>query len=127
MRRFIGDAVFHSKRDLQKRPLKIGYVSADFRSHSVAYFFEPILACHDRTRFEVYCYSNVDNPDEITLRFQRYDVNWRNIFGVGYEDVVKQIMNDEIDILVDLSEHTENSRLKVFMKIPAPVQINYLG
>jgi predicted O-linked N-acetylglucosamine transferase (SPINDLY family) len=127
MRRFIGDAVSHSKRDLQKRPLKIGYVSADFRSHSVAYFFEPILACHDRARFEVYCYSNVNNPDEITLRFQRYDVNWRNIFGVGSEDVVKQIMNDEIDILVDLSGHTENGRLKVFMKKPAPVQINYLG
>jgi predicted O-linked N-acetylglucosamine transferase (SPINDLY family) len=69
----------------------------------------------------------VNNPDEITLRFQRYDVNWRNIFGVGSEDVVKQIMNDEIDILVDLSGHTENSRLKVFMKKPAPVQINYLG
>lgn len=127
MREFIGGAVAHSKRDPQKRPLKIGYVSADFRTHSVAFFLEPILACHDRTKFEVYCYSNVDNPDETTLRFQRYDVNWRNILGAGYEDVVKQTMNDAIDILVDLSGHTENNSLKVFMKKPAPVQINYLG
>jgi predicted O-linked N-acetylglucosamine transferase (SPINDLY family) len=127
LRAITGDAVFHSNRDLQKRPLKIGYVSPDFRNHSIAYFSEPILALHDRTRFEVFCYSNVANPDGITSRFQRYDVNWRNIFGVGYEKVVKQIMNDEIDMLVDLSGHSGNNCLKVFMKKPAPVQISYLG
>ena len=35
------------------RKLRVGYVSADLRDHSVAYFVEPIFARHDRRKFEV--------------------------------------------------------------------------
>src|SRR5262249_52893616 len=48
------------------RKLRIGYVSPDFRRHSVAFFFEPVLAGHDRGKFDVFCYSNVLRPDDVT-------------------------------------------------------------
>ena len=46
-----------NKRD-PDRKLKIGYVSPDFRKHSVAYFIEPVITEHNREHFEIFCYSN---------------------------------------------------------------------
>src|SRR6185312_493013 len=49
--------------------LRIGYVSADFHEHPVGRFFEPVLAAHDRTRFEVFCYSaSRKQPDATAAR-----------------------------------------------------------
>src|SRR5204863_212554 len=56
----------HSNMRDPKRKLRIGYVSPDFRRHSVAYFIEPLLTRHDRNAFEVHCYSNVSIPDSMT-------------------------------------------------------------
>ena len=50
------------------RRLKIGYVSPDFRQHSVAYFVEPLLKEHDRQAVEVFCYAEVRRPDAVTAR-----------------------------------------------------------
>jgi protein O-GlcNAc transferase len=40
------------------RRLRIGYVSPDFREHSVAYFLEGVLANHDRSQVETCCYAD---------------------------------------------------------------------
>lgn len=64
----IADAtsVTHENQRDPKRRLRVGYVSTDFRKHSVAYFIEPLLKGHDRAEFEVYCYSKVSAPDYVT-------------------------------------------------------------
>ena len=69
-------------RDPERR-LKIGYVSADFRRHAVSHFVEPLLAGHDRDRVEVYCYSAVAAPDEVTerLKLRVGEDHWRNVGG----------------------------------------------
>ncbi len=110
-----------------ERRLRIGYVSGDFRYHSVASFLEPVLAQHDRARFEVYCYSCSSSADEMTRRLQGHADCWRNIAGMSDEEAAQRIRDDRIDILVDLAGHTANNRLLTFARKPAPVQVAYLG
>ncbi len=109
------------------RRLRIGYVSPDFRTHSVSYFFAPLLTARNREKFEVFCYSNVEEPDDTTDRMEKESDTWRSIVGMSDKDVVSQIRRDEIDILIDLAGHTRGNRLLVFAYKPAPVQISYLG
>ncbi len=109
------------------RPLRVGYVSADFRTHSVAYFFEPILEHHDRSKFEIFCYSDVPVPDRVTERMRRFVHGWRRIVRHTDEQVVNMIREDGIDILVDLAGHCGLNRAGVFLRRAAPVQISYLG
>jgi predicted O-linked N-acetylglucosamine transferase (SPINDLY family) len=117
----------HANDRSPDRPLRIGYLSADFRRHSVACFFEPVIAGHDPARIETYCYANVGKPDEVTARIRSYARCWRDISGVGTEGVVEQIRADAIDILVDLGGHTLSAFIPVLARKPAPVQVSYLG
>ncbi len=110
-----------------ERPLRIGYVSADLRYHSVAFFIAPILEQHDREHFEVTCYANVANPDDNTQRLTSLCDNWRDISRLSDAEVAVQIRRDAIDILVDLSGHTVGNRLPVFAERAAPIQAAYLG
>jgi protein O-GlcNAc transferase len=114
-------------RSLEGRRLRIGYVSADFREHPVAYFLEPILAAHDHQRFEVCCYADVGQPDAVTRRLQGYADQWRSLVGLSDEQAAEVVRQDGIDVLVDLSGHTGGNRLLVFAHKPAPVQASYLG
>jgi protein O-GlcNAc transferase len=106
---------------------KIGYVSPDFRSHSVAYFLEPILANHNRDEFAIYCYANVKQTDSVTERFKQYGHTWCNIANLSDKEVSQRIQDDRIDILVDLAGYTGDNRLQVFARKPAPIQVSYLG
>jgi len=116
-----------AQRPDPKRRLRIGYVSADFRYHSVAFFIAPILAQHDREHFEITCYAHVANPDANTDRIKALSDNWRDIASLGDAEVAAWVRRDAIDILVDLSGHTVGNRLSVFAERPAPVQVTYLG
>jgi predicted O-linked N-acetylglucosamine transferase (SPINDLY family) len=108
------------------RRLRIGYVSADFRSHSSAWFAAPLLAAHDRSNVEVVCYADVSSPDSTTDRFQALADEWRTITGMHDAEVADLIRQDRIDVLVDVTGHTAGSRLLVFARKPAPVQVAYL-
>lgn len=107
--------------------LRVGYVSADFRRHALSYFIEPLLANHDRSRFDVFCYSNNRKTDEMTDRLRAYASHWRDIAGMSDEAAARLVSDDRIDILIDLSGHTARSRLLMFACKPAPVQIAYVG
>jgi len=109
------------------RRLRIGYVSPDFRTHSVACFIEPVLACHNTSAFEVFCYADISSPDDTTRRMQTMVMNWRDIRSLSDERVASMIREDAIDILVDLAGHTAGNRLPLFARKPAPVQVTYLG
>ncbi|MBC8106342.1 MAG: tetratricopeptide repeat protein [Anaerolineae bacterium] len=110
-----------------KERLRIGYVSSDFRMHSVAFFIDPILAAHDRRKFEVTCYSSVRTPDAMTGLLRGRVERWRDISSLSDEQAAAMIREDRIDILVDLGGHTSDSRLLLFARKPAPIQVEYLG
>lgn len=118
----------HTNAPDPDRPLRVGYVSADFKRHSVAFFIEPLLERHDRSRVIPYCYAEVARPDSHTARFEEIaGANWRDIRGASHDAFAALVRQDEIDILVDLGGHTANSRVLSFALRPAPLQVTYLG
>lgn len=106
--------------------LRIGYISPDFRQHAAAYFFTPLLRDANRNDFKIYAYST-GKADHITQRFKKMPDVWRDMHGKSSRQVAKQIFDDRIDILVDLSGHSQNSCLPVLGYRPAPVQISGIG
>jgi predicted O-linked N-acetylglucosamine transferase (SPINDLY family) len=117
----------HSNDRSPCRPLRVGYVSPDFRQHPVGLFLLPLLANHDRENFEIFCYSSVERPDAITDRCRALAQAWRDLRGHSDEQVAQAIRDDQIDILVDLAMHMPGNRLLVFARKPAPVQLTYLA
>jgi predicted O-linked N-acetylglucosamine transferase (SPINDLY family) len=113
-------------RDAEKR-LRIGYVSPDFREHVDSLFTVPLLTMHDSRQVEICCYSDVKRPDAVTDRLRSHAQVWRNIAGLGDEQVAELVRQDHIDILVDLELHLAWNRLPVFARKPAPVQVAWLG
>lgn len=113
-------------RDPDRR-IRVGYVSANFKSHVVSVFFGPILANHDRGAFEIYCYSDTGDEDAVTLRLRGYPATWRQTRQLGDPELAELVREDRIDILVDLTQHTADGRLLMFARRSAPVQVSYLG
>jgi predicted O-linked N-acetylglucosamine transferase (SPINDLY family) len=117
----------HPNAPVAERRLRIGYISPDFRAHSVARFFSPLLREHDRTKFEVFLYADVANPDRLTEAFRAQADGWRDIRNKAAEQVADLVRADQIDILIDLAGHTGGNRLEVLQRKPAPVQVSWLG
>ncbi|HED13857.1 MAG TPA: tetratricopeptide repeat protein [Gammaproteobacteria bacterium] len=117
---------YSNTRDPERR-LRVGYLSPDFREHSVAYFFAPLLENHDPASVEVFLYSDATVTDETTRRLYGLATQWRDTNGLSDSRLADQIRADRIDILVDLAGHTANNRLLVFARRPAPIQFTYLG
>jgi predicted O-linked N-acetylglucosamine transferase (SPINDLY family) len=117
-------SIRHSDRGQR---LRIGYVSPNFRKHSVAYFLEPLLRAHNKNAVEVFCYAEVLRPDVVTERFKSLADGWLSTVGMSAENLSRRIREDGIDILVDLAGHTAENRLSVFTCKSAPVQVTWLG
>jgi predicted O-linked N-acetylglucosamine transferase (SPINDLY family) len=107
--------------------LRVGFISGDLRTHSVAHFFEPILSARDRGAFGYVLYSNSHLQDAVTERLRAHADDWRDVWQLADDALIELIRSDRIDILVDLSGHTASNRLAVFARRAAPVQISYLG
>ncbi len=124
---FFSNTVKFSHGKMAKgKKLRIGYISPDFRLHAAAYFFTPLLRDYDREHFEVFVYM-AGRSDEVTRRFKAFSVCWRDISNMAEIQAAEIIYNDRIDILVDLSGHTQNSCLPVLAHRPAPIQISGIG
>jgi predicted O-linked N-acetylglucosamine transferase (SPINDLY family) len=107
--------------------LRIGYVSLDYKRHSVAYFLENILEAHDRTCFDVHAYKLNVGGDAVTDRLKSLSEHWIECGHLGDEQLAAQVRADGIDVLIDLSGLSSGTRLGLFERRPAPCQITYLG
>ena len=112
---------------IEGRRIRVGISSPDLCGHACSYFLEPLFENFDRSRFELFAYSNLKTPDHVTERFQRSFEHWNDVFGLDNVVVARQIANDGIDILIDLAGHSTGNRLAVFAMKPAPIQVSYLG
>ena len=110
-----------------KRPLRVGFVSGDFYMHAVSMFLINVLSALNPERVASVAYSNRVAEDALTEDLKKLFTEWRNVALLADEELAKEIHSDGIDILVDLSGHTANTRLPVFAWRPAPVQVAWLG
>jgi predicted O-linked N-acetylglucosamine transferase (SPINDLY family) len=110
-----------------ERRLRIGYLSGDFRQHTVAGFIELLLTHHDRDRFHVTAYANVHRTDDTTAKLQKLADRWRFVYAQTDEQAAAQVRADKIDILIDLSGHTAGNRLLLLAQRPAAVQALLFG
>ncbi len=117
----------HANLPEPERRIRIGYVSADFYAHPLAFHLLPPLEGRDRARTEVLCYYNGVTEDAMTDRLRASADGWRDIRRCADADADALIRADAIDILVDLSGHTAGNRLTLFARKPAPLQATMLG
>jgi protein O-GlcNAc transferase len=108
--------------------IRLGYLSADFRQHSVAVLTAELFERHDRSRFEVIAYSSGrDDGSAMRRRLCQAFDRFVDIAPLTHHRAAQLIRNDAIDILVDLSGHTNGARLPIVAARPAPIQVNFLG
>jgi protein O-GlcNAc transferase len=109
------------------RKLRIGYVSADFRTHTVSGMIELLLRHHDRTQYEVFAYPACARFDDRSNELKTLADHWKPITGMSDRDSAAMIEADRIDILIDLAGHTAGNRLITFAFRPAAVQATLFG
>ena len=117
----------HSKKNISpEKKLRIGYISPDFRNHAVANFVLPFMKNFDSNNFSIFCYQT-GKSDAVTERLKKNKVTWRNLSGRNNRTAARIISEDKIDILVDLSGHSQNSCLPIMAVKPAPIQMTAIG
>lgn len=129
-----GRAMWHGVQPLPpvqpnepKRKLKLGFVSGDFRRHSIAYFLLPLLEKIDRSQFEILLFMTTPVDDEVTQRFREIADAWVPLVQLSDPHAAMAIRGHQVDVLFDLSGNTMHTRSRVFAFGPAPVQVSYLG
>jgi predicted O-linked N-acetylglucosamine transferase (SPINDLY family) len=126
--RFSAQRPSHHEHDRDPaRRIVLGYVSAEFMHRSAAFSFLPILENHDKTRFEVICYSGARTDDAVTASFRKVADRWRDVSQWTDNQLAASILADKVDILIDLGGHSGENRLSVFARKPAPVQVSAWG
>lgn len=122
-----GEASGYANDADPSRPLRVGFVSADFRRHPVAQFVSHLLPLFDKSQTEIVLYANQTINDQFTAAFKQHASKWRPIATLSDEATERLIRDDGIDILIDLSGHTGGNRMPLFARRPAPVQATWLG
>ncbi len=112
----------------RREKIRIGYLSNDFRDHPVAHLITGLFKQHKRQQFEIFCYSyGKDDKSEYRKEIQTNCDKFADIQYLSDADAAKQIINDQINILIDLTGYTTDNRMEICVYRPAPVQVNYLG
>ncbi len=109
------------------RPLRVGYVSPNFRDHCQSFFTVPLFRAHNPSQVEIICYADIPRPDRFTLAMQSMCSTWRDITGRSDAAAAAMVHADRIDILVDLTMHMANARPLLFARKPAPIQVCWLA
>jgi predicted O-linked N-acetylglucosamine transferase (SPINDLY family) len=87
----------------------------------------PLLVNHDRSKFEIILFSGVSRPDNVTRRIYSAVDKVLNTRDASDDGLAAAVRNEKIDLLIDLTLHMGGSKMPVFARKPAPVQITYLA
>jgi protein O-GlcNAc transferase len=108
--------------------IRLGYLSADFRDHPVAYAIAETIERHDRTQFEVLGYSyGLDDGSGLRRRLETAFDRFVDLRAVGNDEAARHINTDAIHVLIDLTGYTRLARPRILVSRPAPIQVNFLG
>jgi FkbM family methyltransferase len=108
--------------------LRIGYLSADLFSHATVHLMAGFFENRNTENFVTYLYSyGTKRLDPLRSRMEKACEVFRDIGDLSDEEAAKQIVDDEIDILVDLKGYTQQGRMGISALRPAPVIVSWLG
>jgi len=110
-----------------QRRLRLGYVAFDFDNAINGCYLEDVFRHHDRAGFELFLYQNGKRPGPWSERLRAQAAHWREIRELDDAAAAAAIRADGIDLLVDLSGHLGDNRLRTFALKPAPVQVAWLS
>jgi len=104
----------------------VGYFSADFRNHPISFLMAELFESHDRQKFKIICFS-YGLQDEFTQRIREASEEFLDVWGWEDEAICALARDKQLNIAVDLGGFTEHSKLGLFAKRVAPIQVSYLG
>ena len=110
------------------RPLRVGFISGDLRSHPIGRFLLGALSGFGpQNSLEFFAYANAKEDDAVTAALRGVIPHWRNVTDMKDAELDAQLVADKIDVLFDMSGHTGSNRLMVFARKPAPVSVSWIG
>ena len=120
------DTLSNSK---ENKKIKIGFLSGDFKTHSVSFFLKGLIPNINKEKFEIIFFSNLDisKHDDYTNFFKSFSNQWFDIFSLEDDLVIEKIRSLNLDMLIDLSGFFEGNRLQVLVNRCAKIQIGWLG
>jgi predicted O-linked N-acetylglucosamine transferase (SPINDLY family) len=120
---FLGTILKHPKNE----KIRIGYFSADFKNHPVAFLIAELFEIHDRSQFEIYAFSLLKSSDDMGERLKLAFDHFIEVGNKSDIEIAQLSRSLNIDIAVDLTGITDSSRTGIFSYRAAPIQVNYLG
>ena len=110
------------------RRKRVAFISADFRIHPVGYLLIEMIENFDKEKFELTgVFTGTADGSDLWKRYRCAFDHYLDAKNIPSYELAKLLRAMEIDIAIDLSGHTEGTRLDVLSHRPAPVQMTYLG
>jgi protein O-GlcNAc transferase len=116
-----------SKRSGNQK-IRVGYFSADLRSHAVSILTAELFELHNKDGFEIFAFSfGGDDKDPMQLRLSRAFNQFIDVSNLSDMEIAKLSRELCVDIAVDLGGHTARCRTGIFSYRAAPIQLSYIG
>ena len=109
----------------KNKKIKIGFVSSDFRKHSINNVIHSLFLYKNKKKFEFCCYSSTNNEDKITDWYKKISNSWKNIIYLNDKKVSELIISDNIDILIFIGGLTGTNRYLLSTYKSAKKQISF--
>jgi predicted O-linked N-acetylglucosamine transferase (SPINDLY family) len=114
-----------NKIDFSKKKLRLAFFSADFRNHPVGYFLLDLLPKLKLSNFDIYAYFNNPYEDNLSEEIKKNLIKWEKVSQLSTQEILDLIKLDKIDLLIDMSGHTNNNNLEIFANKAAPIQLSW--
>ena len=126
-KKYLSKIKYNPVRNENNDKIRIGYFSGDFRKHAVFHLIQDLFSLHNRSHFEIYCYSSFKEDGEEREKVIKNVDNFFDIDEKSDEEILSFVMSHSLDIAIDLSGHTMYSKSELFEFDIAKIKVNYLG
>ena len=113
--------------DKLKTKIRVGYFSGDFKDHAVFQLIQDLFSNHDKSNFEIYAYSTFKKEGSPREKIIKNVDKFFDIDDLTDEEILKLVVSHSLDIAIDLSGYTNNSKSHLFEYKISKIKINYLG
>ncbi len=115
------------KLEKKNNKIKIGYFGAEFYNHPVLQLTKDIYKYHNKSKFEVYGFFHGPVKDKLHFEIQKYFTKFFDINNNSIDEVVNLCHNLDINIAINLTGHTADSKNSIYLNRVAPIQISFIG